>query len=115
MALTEAAKEVSFLMALLEELGVPQPNGADILEDNQGCIALARNPVNHARTKHIDIRHHFIREAINKGKINLKYCPTKEMIADILTKPLARDQFEKLRSLMGVAREIMKLAEQGSN
>jgi hypothetical protein len=58
--------------------------------------------VSHAKTKHIDIRYHYVREAVREGAISLAYCPTKEMIADLLTKPLSRGQFETLRSAMGV-------------
>lgn len=72
------------------------------MEDNQGAIAIARNPIGHARTKHIDIRYHFIRETLQEGTIDLCYCPTSEMVADILTKPLSRGQFEKLRLAMGM-------------
>lgn len=69
------------------------------MEDNQSAIAIARNPTGHARTKHIDIRYHFVRE---KGTTDLCYCPTKEMIADLLTKSLPRGRFESLRSAMGM-------------
>ena len=62
----------------------------------------AQNAVSHARTKHIDIRHHFIRESIQNQVITLKYCASKEMMADIQTKALPRDQFQILRSKMGV-------------
>ena len=52
-----------------------------IMEDNQGAIALVKNPIAHARTKHIDIEYHYIREAIQEGLITLCYCPTNEIIA----------------------------------
>ena len=68
-----------------------------IKEDNQGTITIARNPISHARTKHIDIKFHYVREALNDGFIELVYCPTDQMTADILTKPLSRDRFEILR------------------
>ena len=61
-----------------------------IYEDNQGCIALARNPVFHSRTKHIDIKFHFLREKIKEGVMKLEYKPTNEMIADGLPKALGR-------------------------
>ena len=64
--------------------------GTMIYEDNQGCIALARNPVFHSRTKHIDIKFHFLREKIEEGVMKLEYKPTNEMIADGLTKALGR-------------------------
>ena len=64
--------------------------GTMIYEDNQGCIALARNPVFHSRSKHIDIKLHFLREKIEEGVMKLEYKPTNEMIADGLTKALGR-------------------------
>ena len=70
-----------------------------LMEDNQGVIAIARNPI---RTKHIDIRYHYVCEALQEGTIDLFYCPTEEMVADWLTKPLSRGPFEKLRLAMGM-------------
>ena len=63
---------------------------------------MARNPVSHNRTKHIDIQHHYVREAVRDNVIVLKHCSSKEMIADILTKPLHRGQFTYLRDMMGL-------------
>ena len=71
-------------------------------EDNQGCIALAKNLVYHKRTKLIDVRHHFIREKVEMGIIELRYLPTGEMVADALTKGLPAPQFKKLVGLMGM-------------
>jgi len=73
-----------------------------IFEENQGCINLAKNTKNHGRTKHIDIRYHLIREIIKSGLVTLVYCPTKDMVADILTKAVPKVQFHKLISLHGV-------------
>lgn len=72
------------------------------MEDNQGAIAIARNPTAHARAKHIDISYHFVSEAMQKGTINLYYCPTKEMIADLLMKLIPRGQLEMLRLAIGI-------------
>ena len=72
------------------------------MEDNQGAITIARNLIAHAKTKHIDICYHYIREAVHDGTINLQYCPTSEMIADLLTKPLSKGLFERLRLVMGM-------------
>ena len=62
--------------------------------DNQGSIHLAKNPEYHARTKHIDIQHHFIREPIKMKKVELIYCPTQDNVADMLTKLLVRVKHE---------------------
>ena len=65
-------------------------------------IAMAKNSVGYKRTKHIDIKHHFIREAVQAGTISLSYCPTTDMLADIFTKQLPKTQFEKLRNKLGL-------------
>ncbi len=73
-----------------------------MMEDNNSCIKIAQNDEFHQRTKHIDVKYHFIREALEKGIVEIKRVDSKENIADIFTKPLARVQFEKLRNLLRV-------------
>lgn len=87
-ALTMAAQEAVWIRRLLTDLKVPQDHPTVLMEDNQGAICIAKNPVSHSRTKHIDVRYHYIREALIDKTIELKYCPTNEMIADLFTKPL---------------------------
>ena len=74
---------------LNSELGNPPDGPTTILEDNQSSIAMAKNPQFHGRAKHIDIRHHFIREQGTSETVELECCPTHEMVADMLTKGLA--------------------------
>uniref|UniRef100_A0AAV1V977 Copia protein n=1 Tax=Peronospora matthiolae TaxID=2874970 RepID=A0AAV1V977_9STRA len=74
----------------------------NIFEDNQGSIALAKNPEFHKRTKHIDIRYHFVREKVAEGTLVLEYCSTKDMKADLMTKPIPAVQFQHLRNMLGV-------------
>ncbi len=100
-ALSQAAQECVWLRRLLSDLGM-DVSPVMILEDNQGAIAIAKNPVDHSRTKHIDIRYHYIRECVQNGQIQLQYCPTDDMKADILTKPLVRQKFVYLRSQIGL-------------
>ena len=100
-ALSLAAQEAAWLQKLLTDLHIPT-KPIVINEDNQGAIAMARNPIAHSRTKHINIRFHFIRNTQEEGIINIIFCPTSNMVADLLTKPIPCIQFEKLRSLMGM-------------
>jgi hypothetical protein len=72
--------------------------------DSQSAIALSKNPVFHDRSKHIDVRFHFIRECVEDGKLDIEHVRTEEKIADILTKPLARERFCELREKIGVVK-----------
>jgi len=101
-ALSAAVQDAMWLRSVLEEIGVQQGVPVLILEDNQSAIAIANNPESHDKTKHIDIRHHFVRDSVETGKVELQYCPTDKMIADILTKALGQDRFEMLRGKLGV-------------
>lgn len=90
------------------DLGMPEyiaPNHrtVDMRGDNQGAIALTKNPHLHERSKHIDVCYHYIRDLAEKGKLMIEYIPTTDMPADGLTKPLARTAFERFRSQLGVA------------
>ena len=97
-----AAQEAPWLQKLFADLQMsPQP--IVMMEDNQGAIALVKNPVSHSKTKHIDIRFHFVREALKNGVIKVKYCPTEKMLADLFTKPIPRSSFESIRRSPGVA------------
>jgi hypothetical protein len=102
MATTQAAKEAIWLRQLLADIGCMHEMTTTIMSDNQGSIALAKNPKHHSRTKHIDVQHHFIREKVDMEVIELKYCPTQFMVADVLTKALAKDRHEMLREGMGI-------------
>jgi len=97
MALTQGVKEGLWLRELQGDLGAfrHQEEIKKIQCDNQGAIALTRNPEYHARTKHIDIQFHFVRQHVESDAIQLVYCPTHQMTADIFTKPLPRPQFTK--------------------
>jgi hypothetical protein len=101
---TQATKEAIWLQGFLKQIHPDLDGGATIIYgDNQGAIALAKNPQFHARTKHIDIQHHFVREKVAEGRIQLKYVPTTQQVADGLTKPLCRDKFQVFRTAVGVA------------
>lgn len=101
-ALSAATQEAVWLKRLLSDIKATPQMPVVIKEDNQGTIAVARNPISHNRTKHIDIKFHYVCEAVENGVIDLMYCPTEQMAADILTKPLTRQHFETLRLEMGI-------------
>jgi hypothetical protein len=79
-------------------LGLSQLGPTTIFQDNRSCIKIAQDPSVSDRTKHIDIRHHFIKERIELEQVKLIYVPTSHMVADILTKPLQISQFRQLVS-----------------
>lgn len=95
-AATMATKEAIWLKKLLGELGVNVQGPVEIFEDNKSCIALSKNPEQHQRTKHIDIKYFFVREMVARGLVTLEYVPSEDNLADILTKPLAPARFEAL-------------------
>ena len=103
-ALAECAKEALWMQGLLLELLATKPPTASVLiyEDNQAAIKLAANPTHHQRTKHIDVRYHFLRELVADNRIHLQYLESKLMLADALTKPLPRALFEDLRLRTGL-------------
>jgi len=70
--------------------------------DNTSAINIAKNPCQYKRTKHIDIRHHFLRDNVEKGLISMNFCATNKQIVDIFTRALSREQFEKNRLELGL-------------
>ena len=100
--MSAAVQEALHLRSLLLDFGVKCSEPIIIKEDNQSCIKMCRNPVMQKRSKHIDVKFHFIRERIEDGTIQLEYCPTELMQADLLTKALTFQKVEKHRnSIMG--------------
>jgi hypothetical protein len=86
---------------MLEEYDVKQ--GVRTLYcDNLSAINISKNPIQHSRTKHIDIRHHFIRDFVEEKIVTLEHVSTEEQLADIFTKALDVKQFEKLKSKLGI-------------
>lgn len=98
-ALAEAVKEVQWLRNILIDLQIDVPQPIIIHSDNQSTIKLIENSKFSARTKHIDVRLHFVRDCVYTGKIILEYCPSEDNVADLLTKPLAGVKIKHLRNL----------------
>ena len=95
-----ACCQAVWLRRILAHLGVQVNTTSTIKCDNQSCMAIAKNPVFHARTKHIEIQYHYVRELIEDEVVELEYCPTQENCADIFTKPLTSNlHFPHLQQL----------------
>ena len=102
MALASAAQEAIWMQRLQNNLNEASVKSTLIYEDNQTTICMAEDSQYHGRTKHIDIKFHYICKQVEK-----KYCESKNMVADMLTKALLSSQFVKLREMLGV-REIIE-------
>lgn len=101
-ALTEAAKEASYLSYLLAEIGFPNEESIIINTDSQSAQKMAEFGAHHSRTKHIHYKYHFIKEKIQDGTVKLSYLSTKEMIADALTKPVPKPKHIFCFTNMGI-------------
>jgi len=103
MASTQATKEAIWMTKFMKELGYMKENKAMVIRcDNQGAISLTKNPMQHARTKHIDVQHHFVQKWVENGEVTFEYCLTEDMVADVLTKALPKEQHNKLISMFGL-------------
>jgi transposase InsO family protein len=102
MAASDAAKEAIWWRMFLSALGYPMDHATTILSDNQGSITNSKNPEDHRNMKHIEVRHHYIREQVAAGNINLEYISTSQMAADVLTKPVAAIQHDRTCKLLGM-------------
>ena len=103
MSLAEGCKASIWANRWMNESGLHQSTGPIILNgDNNGSISLSKNPENHARTKHIEVQYHFIREKVLEGLVDVKHVSTKDQLADIMTKPLTKQPFESNRLKLGL-------------
>ena len=114
-AATHAAKEAIWLRRLLGDLSASFPNATTLFCDNQAAVRLALTDNYHARTKHIDIRFHFIRDTIQRMEISLAYCPTDDMTADILTKALPRWKVVQHAVTLGLGRPCGGVLDSGKS
>ena len=106
MGATPAVQEVVWLRDLLCELGITDTSLSILNMDNRGAVSLTRGAGDSNRTKHIDIRYHFIRSHVESKRIKVQYLPTDEMIADILTKNLSRTKHDYFVGKLGMVSRL---------
>ncbi|XP_020577796.1 uncharacterized protein LOC110022962 [Phalaenopsis equestris] len=107
-AATSCVCHAIWLRNLLKEISLPQEEAIKICIDNKSAIALAKNPVFHDRSKHIDMCYHYIRERIERREVQVQYVKSQDQVADIFTKPLKSEDFIKMRSLLGVTKSSLR-------
>ena len=100
-AAASGCTQLLWMRQTLRDYGVDNDK-VPLLCDNESAIKIAYNPVQHSRTKHIEIRNHFIRDHVARGDIELQYVPTKDQLADIFTKPLDEVRFCYLRNELNI-------------
>ncbi len=102
-ATTIATQEAKFLTQLLDEIDVQKTvQPVELFVDNQGTIALAKDPIRNQRSKHIDIKYHFIRSEIKNGSIAVYYVPSEDNVADVFTKPMTSGKRDLVKNIFGI-------------
>ncbi|KAK9665399.1 hypothetical protein RND81_14G109900 [Saponaria officinalis] len=105
-AAASCSTQAIWMKRVLQKLGYAGRENTVIYCDNSSTMKLSKNPVFHGRCKHIQVRFHFLRDLANDGVVHLKYCGTKDQVADLFTKPLKLESFQRLREELGVCASV---------
>ena len=100
MSVSAAAREAVWLRSFLFDVGYPCQAPTKIRCDNKGAVSLTANPIRHRANKHIDIRHHYVRELVDNKKVTIIWTSSQNMVADIMAKPIPKVKFEQWRSVL---------------
>ncbi|MCO5558939.1 hypothetical protein L7F22_012530 [Adiantum nelumboides] len=101
-ATSNCEAERVWLRCLMANLGVGQDTANTIYTGSQSALAVARNPFFHARTKHIEVHYHYVKERLSAREISLAYVPTQDNLADLFTKALSPEKLEAFRKALGL-------------
>ncbi|KAK9195847.1 hypothetical protein WN943_003975 [Citrus x changshan-huyou] len=101
-SMASTAAELTWLTYLLSDIGIRQDKPPGLICDNMSALHMAKNPIHHARTKHIELDYHFVREKVTCSLLTTKYIPSLQQTADIFTKPLSKELFIKFRYKLGI-------------
>jgi hypothetical protein len=102
--IANVAAEIMWIQTLLDELGIPHPSTASVWCDNLGATYLSANPVFHARTKHIEVDYHFIREQLTRKQLNIRFISTKDQLTDGFTKAMSAKQLLHFQHNLNLSR-----------
>jgi hypothetical protein len=100
--MSRCAQQMVWMHSWLDEVEVEYSTPGLIRGDNRGAIALTRNTKDHGKVKHIDIRHHYIRELLHSGVITVEQVSSSDNLADVFTKPLSRDHHHRLLTALNI-------------
>jgi hypothetical protein len=113
MAVSRAAKQILWMFSEMEEVGYPQEKPGILYNDNSGAVALTKNTKHNSRVKHIDIRHHFIRECVENGNISVLHVSSTNNLADLFTKALGRVAHQRACILLRLCEDSTRLEQGG--
>lgn len=99
---TGATCQAIWLRRILKDLGIVQDHPTTVYCDSKSAINLSKNPVMNSRSKHIELKYHFIRDMVSQGEVKLEFCGTNEQLTDLLTKAVTREKLVYLRFKIGV-------------
>lgn len=110
-ALAECCQELTWIVRMLQDFSVDVPTPVLVHEDNQSCIKQLESTKVNNRSKHVDTKYHFVRKLHEDNLIDVRYCPTDQMVADMLTKPLAPQKLARFRDAVGVHQSRRSIEE----
>ena len=113
MAFSRATTQALWLLKFFEEIGLPAARPITIYANNNGAISISTNNKNHRHTKHIDVRHHFVKERTEADDISFKYIPSSQNMANFLTKPLLRNALQNTIIALDLGAQTSGAAVQG--